>query len=140
MAMSDAERQLVELEQAWMDAVRGRDMGFLEDLLAADFTLTTGRPGVEVRSRREYLEVTREGYFLEAFEFEEVHVRLYGNAGVVRSRYRQRGRIGDEDRTGHYLMTDIFMRTDGRWKAAARHITPLATERVRRSLLGEELD
>jgi hypothetical protein len=30
-----------------------------------------------------------------------------------------------EDRTGSYLMTDAFVKQSGRWRAVARHITPL---------------
>jgi ketosteroid isomerase-like protein len=120
-----AERELKELEHTWMEAVRGRDMEFLEELLADEFTLTTGRPGAEVRSRREWLEVTRDEYAIERFEFEEIRVQPHGDAAVVRSRYRQRARMGDQDRSTSYLMTDVFVRKGGRWRAIARHISPL---------------
>jgi ketosteroid isomerase-like protein len=67
------EGEPIELERAWMEAVGERDLGFLEGVLAAEFTLTTG----------------------------------------------------GQDRTTTYLMTDVFVRQDGRWKAIARHTSPL---------------
>jgi ketosteroid isomerase-like protein len=109
-----------------MDAVRDRDMEALDSLLGHRFTLTTGRPGAEVRSRAEWLEVTRESYVIESFDFEWLEVDGYGDAAVARSRYRQRGRMGDDDRTQPFLMTDVWVRSDGAWRLFTRHITPLS--------------
>jgi hypothetical protein len=36
--------------------------------------------------------------------------------------------MGTETRDGTYLMTDAFVKQAGRWRAVARHITPLAQE------------
>jgi catechol 2,3-dioxygenase-like lactoylglutathione lyase family enzyme/ketosteroid isomerase-like protein len=123
--MSGADEELVRLEHAWMDAVQRRDLPFLERLLGEEFTLTTGRPGAEMRRRAEYLEVTREVYVIDEFSFDEVAAHAHGDAGFVRSRYRQRGRMGEEDRTQTFLMTDVFFRRGGRWQAVARHASPL---------------
>lgn len=108
-----------------MRAVQERDMAFLERLLAEEFVLVTGRPGHEVRGRSEWLEVTREEYSIDSFTFEEIEVLGYGDAALVRSRYSQHGRMGGADRSQSYLMTDVFVRRDGRWQAAHRHVSPL---------------
>jgi ketosteroid isomerase-like protein len=118
--LTNADRVVAELEgleHDWMQAVRDRDMAFLEALLAEEFTLTTGRPGAEVRGRREWLDITRDRYVIEEFSFEELEVVSLGEAAVVRSRYRQRGRMDDRDRTQEFLITDAFVRRDGKWRA-----------------------
>jgi len=107
-----------------MEAVRERDVETLESLLAPEFTLTTGRPGAEVRARDEYLEITRASYLIESFAFDELTVLAEDDAALVRSRYRQVGRMGEEDRTQTFLMTDTWFRRDG-WQAVARHVSPL---------------
>jgi catechol 2,3-dioxygenase-like lactoylglutathione lyase family enzyme/ketosteroid isomerase-like protein len=127
--MRAAEAELVALEHDWLQAVQRRDVDFLERLLGDEFTLTTGRAGAEVRGRQEYLDVTRDAYVIDEFAFEEVSVHVHGDAAFVRSRYRQRGRMGSEDRTQAFLMTDAFFRRDGRWQAVARHISPLPRAR-----------
>jgi ketosteroid isomerase-like protein len=119
------EQELIGLENEWMDAVRRRDMEFLERLLADEFTLTTGRPGAEVRSRREYLEIARDRYLIECFDYEELDVHVYGDAALIRSRYRQRARMDDLDRTTTYLMTDVWARRGGCWQVVTRHVSPL---------------
>ena len=120
-----SEQELIRLEHDWMRAVQERDMEFLDDLLGEEFTLTTGRPGVEIRQRQEWLDITRERYVLDAFRFESLDVHVYTDAAMVRSRYTQRGQMDDQDRNQTFLMTDVFVRRDGRWQAVTRHISPL---------------
>jgi ketosteroid isomerase-like protein len=109
----------------WAEAVRDRDVRYLERLLAPEFTLTTGRRPNPVRGREEYLEITESRYVVEEFEFERVDVLEYGDAAVVRSRYRQRGSMGGERRDQEFLITDVFAFVDGRWLAVTRHVSPM---------------
>jgi ketosteroid isomerase-like protein len=109
----------------WAEAVRDRDIRYLERLLAPEFTLTTGRRPSPIRGREEYLEITESRYVVEEFEFERVDVLDYGDAAVVRSRYRQRGSIDGEDRSQTFLITDVFVYRDDRWLAVARHVSPM---------------
>ena len=120
------ERKLTQLEHQWLDAVKERDLEQLERLLGEEFTLTTGRPGNEVRSRQEYLEIARDRYAIESFEFERLGVLPYGPVAVVRSRYRQTGSMDGADRSQAFLMTDVWVRRGGRWQAVTRHVSPLA--------------
>jgi hypothetical protein len=111
-----------------MDAVRDRDLRVLEELLGEEFTLTTGRPGAPVRTREEWLEITRDRYEIEEYEFERLEVLPYDNVAVARSRYRQRAKMDGEDRTQAFLMTDVFVRRGGDWRAVTRHVSPLEPE------------
>jgi ribonuclease HI len=119
------ETEIEELLRRWARAVAEREMAFLEALLAPEFTLTTGRAGAPVRTREQYLAVTRDEYEVDSWEFEEIVVQHYGRFAVARSRYIQTGRMGTESRNGTYLMTDAFVKQSGRWRAVARHITAL---------------
>jgi ketosteroid isomerase-like protein len=119
------QQRLEKLERDWLDAVKEKDTERLDRLLGEEFTLTTGRPGHEVRSRAEYLEVIRDHYEIESYEFEELEVHVYGHVALIRSRYRQTGSLDGEDRSQAFLMTDVFVRRDGRWQAVTRHVSPL---------------
>lgn len=120
--------EIEELEKLLMDAVTRRDISMLELLLGDDFTLTTGRPGNEVRSRSEWLHVIRDEYTVQAYDFEELVVQDYGACAVVRSRYHQKGRMGDEDRTATYRMTDVWVQMPQGWRLQARHAQPLEAD------------
>jgi hypothetical protein len=49
----------------------------------------------------------------------------YGEAAVVRSRYRQRGSMNGDPRDQPFLMTDVFALVDGQWLAVTRHVSPM---------------
>jgi ketosteroid isomerase-like protein len=123
--MSD-EADLRDLEHAFQEALRTRHMAFLDAHLAEGFTLTTGRPGAEVRTREEWLRISGSDYEVDSFAFDELELDVHGDVGVVRSRYRQAGRMGGADRTGAFRMTDVWLRGEhGDWLLAHRHSTAL---------------
>ena len=124
------EDEIEALLHRWAEAVEKREMAFLETILAPEFTLTTGRAGAEVRTREEYLAITRDEYEVESWQFDEIVVQHYGRFAVARTRYTQTGRMGTDTRVGTYLMTDAFVKQSGRWRAVARHITPLGEDSV----------
>lgn len=125
----DEVEELIRLQHAWMEAVKRRDIEFLERLLAPEFILITGRPGIETRTRQQYLDVTRDHYTLDWFEYVELDVHAYGGFGFARSRYSQRGWMDDKQRDQAFLMTDVWVRAEGRWQAVSRHISPLDSRR-----------
>jgi ketosteroid isomerase-like protein len=125
----DAAQELIGLQHDWMEAVKRRDLEFLEHLLAPEFSLITGRPGIETRTRQQYLDVTRDRYTLESFEYVDLDVHAYGDFGFTRSRYSQRGWMDDMKRDQAFLMTDVWVRRNGSWQAVSRHISPLDSAR-----------
>jgi len=125
----DEVQELTRLQHAWMEAVKRRDIEFLERLLGPEFILITGRPGIETRTRQQYLDVTRDRYTLKSFEYVELDVHAYGDFGFARSRYSQRGWMNDKQRNQAFLMTDVWVRRDGSWQAVSRHISPLDSPR-----------
>ena len=116
---------LAALSIRFMEAVRDRELPFLEYHLGDEFTLTTGRAGAPVRGRAEWMLVTASRYEIEEFAFEEIDAHDYGAAGLVRSRYRQRGSMDDDRRDQTYLMTDVWIDRDGRPQLVTRHVSPL---------------
>jgi hypothetical protein len=128
MSTDAVEGELARLTEALAEATRRRDMATLELMLGEEFTLTTGRPGHETRSRAEWLAVTRAHYVIESFAFERIEARTYGQVAVVRSRYRQTGSMDGANRNLTYLMTDVWVWRDARWQIVTRHISPLQAD------------
>jgi ketosteroid isomerase-like protein len=119
--------KLVQLERDLAGAVQGRDLEKLDRILGEEFTLVTGRPGAETRDRQQYLDVAREQYVVDSFQFESIEPTVYGHVAVVRVRYRQQARLDGEDRSGGYLFTDVWVRRAGRWQLVTRHLSTLAS-------------
>ena len=121
--MGEPKAELRELTEAWVDAVARRDVETLEELLAPEFTFTAGHRGT--LGRAEWLETTHRRYVVDEHELEEVAVEVFAEAAVVRSRLRQRGSMDGERRDLTYVLTDTWIRRDGRWQVVARHSSPL---------------
>ena len=120
--------EIEKLERTLQSAVAARDLPALERLLGQEFTLTTGRPGHEVRGRAEYLEITASRYVIEEYRFDELEViELVPDAALVRSRYVQRGSMDGADRSQPFLMTDVWAQRPSGWQLVARHVSPLAS-------------
>ncbi len=120
--------EIEALERELQSAVAARDVQTLERLLGHEFTLTTGRPGNEVRGRGEYLEITASRYVIAEYRFDELEVIELGpGAAMVRSRYVQRGSMDGADRSQPFLMTDVWAHRPTGWQLVARHVSPLAS-------------
>lgn len=116
---------LAPLSVRFMEAVRDRELDWLDAHLGDEFTLTTGQAGSPVRKRSEWLEITGSSYEITEFAFDELEVLDDGAVGVVRSRYRQLGSMGGEDRTQSFLMTDVWVERAAGPQLVTRHISPL---------------
>jgi steroid delta-isomerase-like uncharacterized protein len=58
---------------------------------------------------------------VESFAYSDVTIRSYGDVAVMQSRWRQNARLRGKDWSGEGLLTDVWVRRDGRWQVVARH-------------------
>lgn len=111
---------LAGLQSAWMQAWIDRDRPTLEAILDEDFVLTvSANPSAPV-TRSRWLAAT-ETYLATDFSYDWMHVRLFGDMAVVASTATQTASVGGQDRSGTFFLTDVWRKTDGRWRVAARH-------------------
>jgi hypothetical protein len=96
--------ELEALTRRVVAAVRERDLALLDAVLAPGFTLTTGRPGAEVRTREAWLAITAGRYEVDEERLEELEVAPLGADGAFR-------------------VSDAWARGAGGWRLAARHST-----------------
>ena len=117
--MPDDERTLIELQNAWMDAWQRLDYGRLEEILAPEFSLTSARSDQLVH-RAEWLRLLDQVRNV-SFEYSDVRVQVFGDAAVVKSRMSQVASVGDQPWNETFMLTDVWVRRDGRWQVVARH-------------------
>jgi len=95
----------------------------LEDILAPDFLHVV--PG-EIITREQHLQFLREHPAHEQRpqkRFEDLHVRVYGQAGVVNGAVIKTTDHGERKT----LFTDVFAYRDGKWKAVSAQELPVAS-------------
>ena len=112
--------ELVELSHDLARAVAEHDVGALERMLAAEFTLQGAAGQLD---REEFLAAAGGPYEIDEFAYEEIDPEIYGNTAVLVSRYSQVARFGGRDLSRRMNVTDIWTRRDGRWQIVRRHAT-----------------
>lgn len=117
------EKELMKAEIALMDAVKGRDRGALEKLVASEFAYTGPLSTGDLTRRDPFIASQMGGIKVDSFRFEKVLVRSFGDVAVVNNVCRQTGSVGGRPWNPDYLYTDVWVKRDGRWQIVSRHVT-----------------
>ena len=123
--VADPNNDLIErLERDWRDALCSKDMDRLRSLLHKDFVLIgTRSTGPFMMGRDEWLEA------IQRRDVKDVEVRIHDSTvhdnlmvGTIQASWKLNylGR-GIEDCV---VLTDVWVKEDGRWQAIRRHSTP----------------
>ena len=106
--------------QEWMDAIRTRDRVALEAFLAPEFRLTSARSDQWI-DRDRWLELALGEVEMLSFTVDEMETVLVDDTAVVWSRISQQAKVGGEDWSDRFMLTDVWVRRDDRWQVVARH-------------------
>jgi hypothetical protein len=117
-----AERQIVQLEQQWMEAMKGRDETTLNRLLGSEFTLAgisdLEHPAVP---RSTWIDNTLHHLKVESFSFDKTKVRIFGDTAIVQAVFTWKGVFNNEDEfTDTTLLIDTWLRRGGNWQVVSR--------------------
>jgi ketosteroid isomerase-like protein len=126
--VSSRNRDLIDsLEREWRDALCAKDIDRLRSLIHPEFTLIGTRwTGPFTMSREEWLEAIQKRELIsidldikDAVVFDEMMV------GTVEARWKVAylGRAIEDC----VLLTDVWVRDDGRWQVVRRHSSPIPT-------------
>ena len=55
---------------------------------------------------------------------DDVKVRVFGDVALVTFYQNEKSKFGNEDCSGRYAFTDVWVKRDGTWKAVASQGTP----------------
>ena len=87
---------------------------------ASEFTLQGAAGHFD---RAAFIEAAAGPYEIDEFAYEEIDPEVYGNTGVLVSRYWQQARLDGRDLSHRMHVTDIWVRRDARWQIVRRHAT-----------------
>jgi ketosteroid isomerase-like protein len=121
MTADDDRAQLAQLQHDWMQGVQERDMDRLEEIVAPGFRFTAIHLNPEPMTREQWMAAAREGYTIVSFAYESMDIDVFGDTGVVHSRYSQVASYHTTSLSNAFRLTDVWSRIDGRWQVVARH-------------------
>jgi ketosteroid isomerase-like protein len=130
-----AEREIRDLESQLSRAVVEGDRAFYERVLADDFTHTSHSGQFKTRDQwmAENKFENRQGKpepgktYYEAFDVDDLAVRIYGDTAVVTGRSTPQGRTAKgEPIRGRYRFLRVWVKRGGRWQVVAFEGTRIA--------------
>jgi len=119
-AFSPETQQFVNLEQDWMKAVANHDLEALRRLMSPEFTLTSAYSTGDLTSRDQFLQ-NIQTVKQDEFSFYDASVKIYGDVAVLKARVKDNYTMNGQDRSGDYLLTDVWVKRDSQWQVVTRH-------------------
>ena len=117
--------QIVDLGQRWADAELRADVETLDSLLDADF-VCVGPLGF-VLNKEQYLAGRRSGDLKqEDFNWQDVRVRVYGDAAIALGSQVQKTTYQGHDASGQFRATQVYVRKGTGWVLASLHLSPIS--------------
>ena len=116
----------------WEQAIQDRDEALVRQVLAPGFALVMVEPVRSVMARNEWLEVLPD-YVVHEWAVEEQIVDVDGDVAAVFERVRMRATVMGEDRSGVYVLSDLWRREGGEWLVWRRQSTSLSPGRLSRT-------
>ena len=120
-----AEDDIVAREDAWQRAIEARDRDAAADILAHDYALVVTHPEPVVMPRAEWLRLLPD-YHVSAFEVEHRSVEIRDDVAVVTQRVNMTAVVAGADRSGLFVLVDIWVYDAGTWRVWRRSSTPLS--------------
>lgn len=122
MKTSEAEEELLKLENAFADAIANNDLEGIGRLVADDWIIID--PNGEIVDRARFFEVIKSGSLThEMMQSEDLRVRVYEDSAVVIAVTRTKGKFMGQEFSTRERATDVFVKRDGRWQCVLTHLT-----------------
>jgi ketosteroid isomerase-like protein len=120
-ATNSVEQEIVNAEKDWMRAVASGDEATLRRLVGDEFAFTSAYSTGEVAGKDDFIKNALTGVKGMDFELHDSRIHVYGDAAVVNTGMKIKYTFNGQDRSGDYLVTDVWVRRDGRWQVVTRH-------------------
>ncbi|MDX6257077.1 MAG: hypothetical protein QOJ11_3411 [Frankiales bacterium] len=118
----------VELEaadRAWQDALERRDVAAAGAILHDEYALVLVQPRPAMVPRAAWLGLLPD-YVVHEHIVQERFVDVDGDIAAILQRVYQHATVLGDDRSGVFVLSDLWRRVDGEWRVWRRHSTPLA--------------
>lgn len=124
-ADSKPEKDVLAAMDAWKQATMNKDRGALEKLLHND--LTYSHSSGHSQTKAEVIQsVTSGKSTVEAIDFSDTTVRVYGNAALVRGKVDIRNSTDGKSTTANLNILHVWVKGPQGWQMVARQATRLA--------------
>ena len=119
------QEQIIDLEKSFAAAIKTQDTvetkKFQEDTYFLAYTVQ-GMP-IQIVPRQAWLTLLKDYYVTESFSIDDIKVNVYDNTAVAMLMFTQKATVRRQDRSGQFVLTDIWYKGNKGWRIAERHST-----------------
>ena len=120
-----AEDEILSRADAWQRAIEARDPVAAAEYLADDYALVVTNPEQAVMPREEWLRLLPD-YDMRSYDIQHREVSVRAGVGVVVQHVTMTAVVAGADRSGTFILVDLWSEEEGGWRVWRRHSTPLS--------------
>ncbi|HEV7134434.1 MAG TPA: nuclear transport factor 2 family protein [Gaiellaceae bacterium] len=120
-----ADIEIAELTDRWQRAIEARDVDDAGRILSRDYALVILQPQPAVVRRDEWLRMLPD-YVVTGYSVEERIVETGDDLCTVFQRVDQTAVVKGVERSGIFILVDVWVREGDAWRVWRRHSTPLS--------------
>src|SRR5436305_514766 len=103
----------------WVGAYKKRQKTAVGALLGEDDVLTGGDRNTDGKGG--FNIIRRGGLHVDSADLTDVRIRMHENTAVVTAAYHERGELGGKSYDYHDRVTDVWMKSGGKWQLIVSH-------------------
>jgi ketosteroid isomerase-like protein len=108
------------LEMKWTESYKEHSIDILSSLLADDFVITI--EDGSIYSKAGYITHSADpSTRVQVAELSDLKVRMHGDTAIVTGAYHEKGESNGKPYEYHDRLTDVWMKTGGKWQVVASH-------------------
>ena len=108
------------LEMKWTESYKQHNIDLLSSLLAEEFVITV--EDGSIYSKAGYISHSADSKVrVQVAELSDLKVRLHGDTAVVTGAYHEKGESAGKPYEYHDRLTDVWMKSGGKWQVVASH-------------------
>ena len=108
------------LEMKWTQSYQEHNIEILSSLLADDFVITI-EDGTTYSKAGYITHSADSAVKVQVAEMSDLKVRIHGGTAIVTGAYHEKGESNGKPYEYHDRLTDVWMKTGGRWQVVASH-------------------
>src|SRR3989442_6705127 len=123
------EEHVLKLDNEWNEAYPRRDVSALDRIIADDWVCIDGA-GLVITKRQLLERVVAGATFFDPYKFDEISLRMFGDAAIVTGRLSGTKRGNDGTFYLEQRYTRVYVKSNDRWQSVATQVTVVKEERV----------
>ena len=117
------QEQIIDLEKSFAAAIKTQDTMQTKMFQADTYFLAyavQGLPAIQIVPKQSWLNLLKD-YVTESFTINDIKVNVYGNTAVAMLMFTQKATVRGLDRSGQFVLTDIWYKGNKGWLITERH-------------------